>query len=143
MEFSGGDFSFDPMDTVSEEPETPNKGGRPTIPDNSLLGSRNQWQVFFEQCWPEIGWHLLRIRKRRSSTITDVQRVFKRVVDKPHCDHARAFLRGEPQHATVRELRKYALTSTRLRYELQDMQRKYPGLQQACAEAANAVKQAD
>ncbi|MGC2119612.1 MAG: hypothetical protein WA644_11060, partial [Candidatus Acidiferrales bacterium] len=35
------------------------------------------------------------------------------------------------------------LTSTRLRYELQDMQRKYPGLQQACAEAANAVKQAD
>ncbi len=143
MGFSGGDFSFDPMDTVSEEPETPNKGGRPTIPDNSLLGSRNQWRVFFEQCWPEVGWPLSRIRKRRSSTITDVQRVFKRVVDKPHCDQAKAFLRGQPQHATVRELRKYTLASSRLRYELQDMQRKYPELQRACAEAASAVKQAD
>lgn len=143
MEFSGGDFSFDPMDTASEEPETPNKGGRPTIPDNLLLGSRNQWRVFFEQCWPEIGWPLSRIRKRRSSTITDVQSAFRRVVDKPHCDHAKVFLRGEPQRITVRKLRKYTLASSRLRYELQDMQREYPGLQRACAEAANAVKQAD
>src|SRR5271156_5925451 len=31
--------------------ETESKRGRPTIPDNFLLGSRNAWQSLFEEYW--------------------------------------------------------------------------------------------
>jgi len=146
MNFSGEDFPEfleDALDTVSGETEKPNKGGRPTITDNCLLGSRNQWRAFFEQCWPEIGWPLLQIRRRRNSTLKDVQQVLRAVEGKTHCDHAMAFLRGEPQETTVMTLRKQQIASSNLRFELQDMQRTYPELQRACAEAQSAIEQAD
>lgn len=147
MNFSGEDFSEfleDALDTVSGETEKPNKGGRPTIADNCLLGSRNQWRAFFEQCWPEIGWPLLQIRKRRSSIIKDVQRVFESVRGKPHCDMVTAFLQGSPlKPVNAPELCKNRIASNKLRYELQEMQRKHPELQRACLEAQDALKQAD
>ncbi|HEV2315358.1 MAG TPA: hypothetical protein VGR94_08645 [Candidatus Acidoferrales bacterium] len=145
MEFSGGKFEgFDGelIDIVSDEPQKPLKGGRPTIPDDLLLDSRNQWQPFFGQCWPEIDWPLSQIRKRRKSTIKDVQRVFEEVRHKPLCDHAKIFLRGEPQRTTVEVLRKQTKASSKLRYEVQDMQNKRPELQRLCLEAANALSQA-
>jgi hypothetical protein len=146
MEFSGEDFSEsleETLDPVLGETEKPNKGGRPTIPDNILLGSRNQWRSFFEQCWHEIGWPLLQIPKRRNSTLEDVQKVLRGVEGKLHCDHARMFLRGEPQETTVVTLRNQRIASSNLRFELQDMQRAHPELERACAEAQSAVEQAD
>lgn len=145
MEFSGEDLSEfleETLDTVSGETEKPNKGGRPTIADNLLLGSRNQWRSFFEQCWHDIGWPLLQIRRRRNSTLKDVQQVFKTVEGKAYCDHAMAFLRGEPQETTVMMLREQRIASSNLRFELQDMQRAHPELQQACAVAQSAAEQA-
>ena len=119
-----------------------NKGGRPTVTDDSLAFSRNQWCFFFETCWPEVGWPLLQIRKRKGSTLKNVQNVFKKVDDKALCGHANAFLRGEPQHTTVAALRKQRIASTKLRYELEDMKRAHPELERACAEAKSAIEQA-
>jgi len=146
MNFSGEDFSEyldETLDTVSGETEKLNKGGRPTIADDLLLGSRNQWRSFFEQFWHDIGWPLLQIRRHRNSTFKDVQQVFRTVEGRPHCDHARAFLGGEPQETTVMTLREQRIASSNLRFELQDMQRAHPELQQACAVAQSAVEQAD
>ncbi len=63
------------------------KKGRPTIPDNFLLGSRNSWLHFLEEAWPEIGLSLLNIRKDPSTTIEDIQKVFEPVQSKDNCDH--------------------------------------------------------
>lgn len=145
MEFSGEEFEgFDGelIDIVSDEPQKPLKGGRPTIADNLLLDSRNQWRAFFEKCWPEIGWPLSRIRKRRKSTIKDLQGVFEEVRNKPLCDHAKIFLSGELHEITVQALREQTMASNKLRYEVQDMQNKRPELQRLCLEAANALSQA-
>lgn len=141
MEFSGEDFSLGPLDTFSEEPaETKKKGGRPTIGDNFLLGSRNHWRSFFEQCWPEVRGPLSQIRKHRNSTTKDVRSVFERVEGKPHCDLARAFLRGEPQEVTVSVLQKQRIASNELRSELQVMRNKLQELQRSVAESENALK---
>ena len=145
MNFSGEEFSdliCNLIDSIPAEDEKLRKGGRPTIGDNSLLGSRNQWWAFLERCWPEVGWPLSQIRKRRASTIADVREVFETVEGKPQCDHARVFLRGEPQRITVQALRKQTIASTKLRYDVQDMQNKRPELQRLCLEAANALSQA-
>lgn len=145
MDFSGEEFEgFDgeALDTLSAEPEKPRKGGRPTIAENFLLGGRNQWRVFFEQLWPEVGWPLSQIRKRRSSAIADVQKVFESMKGKLHGDHAKIFLRGEPQRITVQALRKQSVASNNLRFEVQDMQNKRPEFQRLCLEAANALSQA-
>ena len=145
MDFSGEEFSeliSNGIDSIPAEDEQLRKSGRPTIADDFLLWSRNQWRVFFEQCWPEIGWPLSQIRKRRSDTIKDVRQVFVKVAGKPLCDHANAFLRGEPERITVQALRKQTIASNGLRYEVQDMQNKRPELQRLCIEAATALSQA-
>ncbi len=140
MEFSGEDFSVNPLDSVPEEAPEPSKGGRPTIADNFLLGSRNQWRTFFERGWPDVGWPLSQICKRRSSTIKDVQKVFEGVAGKPLCDHANVFLRGAPETTTVQACRKLRIKSNKLGYELQDMQRAHQELERSVAEVKNALQ---
>lgn len=145
MDFSGEEFSeliSNGIDSIPAEDEKLRKGGRPTIADNFLLGSRNQWRAFFEQCWPEIGWPLSQIRKRRSSTIKDIQKVFATVAGKPYCDHANVFLRGEPQRVTVQALREQTIASNKLRFEVQNAQNNRPELQRLCIEAAHALSEA-
>src|SRR5882757_9620354 len=66
--------------TLTEKP----KRGRPTIPDNFLLGSRNQWASLLEESWPEIAWPLLQMRGHPTSTIDDLRKAFRHVKEKPH-----------------------------------------------------------
>ncbi|MGH9684409.1 MAG: hypothetical protein ACRD4S_12465 [Candidatus Acidiferrales bacterium] len=115
--------------------------GRPTIGNNFLLGSRNHWLSFFEECWPEIGWQMLQIRKRRSSTIEDVQRLF--VKGRPRCDRAEVFLRGSLQPpVSMQNLRRDRTKSSELRLEIQKMQSTRQELQVSLTEAESALKQA-
>jgi hypothetical protein len=146
IEFSGEELeecSTEGLDAFPWESEKRCKGGRPTITDGFLAAGRNQWRRFFEGCWPEIGWPLLQIRKRRNSTLKDVQNVFRNIGDKPLCDHANAFLLGEPQSTTVAAFRKQRIASTKLRDELHDMRRAHAQLERACIEANSAVQEAD
>ena len=83
------------------------KRGRPTIPDNFLLGARNQWASLLEESWPEIGWPLLQIRERPTSTIDDVRKAFQPVKEKPHNSGlANAFYRETVETATPAEVHK-------------------------------------
>jgi hypothetical protein len=45
-------------------------------PDGFLVGSRNAWARFLEQCWPIIGPQILSIAQKSASTIEDVRRAF-------------------------------------------------------------------
>src|SRR6266850_2512806 len=81
------------------------KRGRPTIPDNFLLGARNGWASLLEESWPEIGWSLLQIRERPTSTIDDVRKAFQPVKEKPHNSGlANAFNRETVETATPAEV---------------------------------------
>lgn len=157
MDFYGEEFSDifgSPLENSAMNSETDDlteylasgqqkrKRGRPTIQDNFLLESRNYWRSFFEQCWPEVGWPLLCIRKRRSSGIEDVRKAFEIVRGKPHCDSAEVFLRGSPIQTTRKELLNNRIRSNKLHYEIQRLQSERPQLQLACTEAENALKDA-
>jgi hypothetical protein len=80
--------------------------GRPTTPDNFLLGARNSWARLLEESWPEIGWLLLCIRNRRSSTIGDVREAMVSLREKPNGGLAAAFYRDTIEVANAMEIRK-------------------------------------
>ena len=81
------------------------KRGRRTIPDNFLLGARNDWAALLEESWSEIGWPLLQIRERPTSTIDDVRKAFQPVKEKPHNSGlANAFYRETVETATPAEV---------------------------------------
>jgi hypothetical protein len=90
--------------TLMEKP----KRGRPTpIPDNYLLGRRNEWASLLEESWPEIGWPLLRIRECPTSTIDEVRKAFQPVKEKPHNPGlANAFYRETAETATPAEVQR-------------------------------------
>lgn len=121
-------------------PERP-KRGRPTIPDNFLLGFREGWLYYLEECWPEFGWHLLRIRKAGNGKIADIQKIFGCVPRKDHCRHGEAFLSGSPQPVSGMEFRANRLKSGRLRDEIQRMRDHRPELVRSCREGEEALKQ--
>ncbi len=68
---------------ASPEPEKTKRGPR-TIRDNFLLGNRNAWAQLLEQSWLKIGWSLLRIRDKRTSSIEDVRKAMEPVKGMPH-----------------------------------------------------------
>jgi hypothetical protein len=101
--------------TLTEKP----KRGRATIPDNFLLGSRNQWASLLEESWPEVAWPLLQIRKRPASTIDDLRRAFQPVREKRHNSGlAASFYRETVETATPAEVRKNRIRLGKLQREL-------------------------
>lgn len=129
-----------PVET--SEPDNPRRG-RPTIPDNELLGRRNSWLYFFEEAWPQIGWYLLKIRETGHATIDDVQRIFEAVPSKDNNDSGKAFLRGSPQCVDPGEMRRNKKSESVLSHKLQEMHSQCTELERFCAEAEEALKQAD
>ena len=118
------------------------KRGRRTIADNFLLGGRNAWLSFFEQCWHEVGWSLLEIRKHRTSTIEEIQKVLEPVQGKPNCYLADCFLRGSPQAVEAKELRTNRIKNSHLHDEIREMRSERREVEFSCAHAENALREA-
>jgi hypothetical protein len=116
------------------------KKGRPTIPDDFLLGDRNSWLHFLEEAWPEIGWSLMNIRRDRSTTIEDIQKVFETVQSKDNFHHGRTFLSGLPELVEGDELRRNRIRSADLLFEIQTIRTQIPELRRSCEEAEEALK---
>src|SRR5579875_902323 len=121
---------------------TGRRRGRPTIADNFLLGHRNWWLSFFEECWPEIGFGLLAIRKRKTGTIEDVRKVFQSLRGGSRSDHVRAFLCGSPEKTDGKTLRANLRAVSELRTEIQKLEDRRSELEWRCAEAERALAQA-
>src|ERR1700682_1915458 len=81
------------------------KRGRPTIASNFLLGNRNAWLHLLEECWPEVGWALLCIRKQQTATIDDIERALKPLLGKPNGGLAAACYRESSEVCTTSEIR--------------------------------------
>jgi|HubBroStandDraft_2_1064218.scaffolds.fasta_scaffold13174_4 hypothetical protein len=64
--------------------EEKSKRGPRTIPDNFLEGNRNAWVQLLEESWLRVGWRLLQIRDKRSSTVEDIRKAFEPVKEMPH-----------------------------------------------------------
>jgi len=127
----------------SSKSENEGPWGRPTIGDNFILGGRNHWCAFFEFNWPDIGWTLLKIRNRRTSTIEDIQKAFQPLRDRPRCDMAIAFLRGSPEKAERAELRKNKIRADELNSKIQEMERDPLDLRMSYIQAENALKESN
>ena len=76
-------FSDGTLPIEGFEPDRPKRGPR-TIRDNWLLGNRNAWNELLEQSWLRVGWPLLRIRDKRTSTIEDVRKALEPVKGMPY-----------------------------------------------------------
>ncbi len=139
-----GEFSFAPSPSWLPGPPEPAKPkkGRPTVADNFLLGGRNDWLSFFEECWPGIGFGLLGIRKLGGGTIEDLRKVFEPIQGGNRHDLAHVFLGGSPQEVDSKTLRANRIRASKLRYEIQGMHHLRLDLVRSCAEAESALAQA-
>lgn len=117
------------------------KRGRQTIADNFLLGRRDAWAVLLEQCWPEIGWPLLCIRDRRSSTIEDIRTIFEPVKIHPYNPGMAASLyRESSEHASVAEVRKNKIRYGKLNEKIYQVQPKRDDQERRYREALSALQ---
>jgi hypothetical protein len=83
---------FQNQESPSENENKEDGRGRPTIPDNFLVGNRNAWAWLLQESWPEIGWSLLTIRKRGQGTINDIQIALTPLLEKNNGGLARSLL---------------------------------------------------
>jgi hypothetical protein len=121
-------------------PEKP-KRGRRTVPNNFLLGSRNNWLSMFEENWAEIGFSLLEIRRRERSAIEDVRKAFDSFKGTDTGAFSKVFLQGTPQEVTGKEMRaNRSFNSTfhrnieRMRSQQTDLMRSYVEVEHALEE---------
>jgi len=125
--------------TLMEKP----KRGRRTIPDNFLLGARNQWASLLEESWPEIGWPLLQIRERSTSTIDDVRKAFQPVKEKPYNSGlANAFYRETVETATPAEVYRNRVRLGELQGEILRVQAKLTEIERSKREIDAVLKTA-
>jgi hypothetical protein len=93
-------------DDLSEAPEpdplpTTEELIGPAEPDGFLVGSRNAWLRFLEQCWPIIGSQILSIAQEPTSTMDGVRRAFLPAKEHPYDSGlATHFYRERIQQAT-------------------------------------------
>jgi hypothetical protein len=117
------------------------KRGRPTIPSNLLLGNRNSWLHLLEECWPEVGWPLHCIRKQRTATIDDIQRVLKPLMGKPNGGLASAFYRDSFEACTTRDIRANNKILSKLHSRILATQALRDTQDRLCREVDMALKQ--
>lgn len=123
--------------TLTEKP----KRGRPTIPDNFLLGARNQWASLLEESWPEVGWSLRQIRDSPTSTLHDVRRAFQPVKEKPHNSGlANAFYRATVETATPAEVHRSRVRLGELQGEILRVQAKLTEIERSMSDTDAALK---
>jgi len=145
IEQQGEDSEQDYLDAANELLNLAQKPkrGRRTTADNFLLGARNGWLYFFEGFWHEIGWSLLQIRERGTSTIEEIRSVFEPVQTKASGQLATSFLRGSPQPSEGKELRSNRKRLSKLHIEIRRMQNERQDLQTNCGYTETALKDVD
>lgn len=123
--------------TLSERP----KRGRPTIPNNYLVGRLYEWASLLEESWAEIGWFLLQIRTRPTSTTDDVRKAFEPVRQKPHNPGlAQAFYRETIEAATPTEVQRNRVRQGDLQAEILRVQTKLTETERSMGEIDQAMK---
>jgi hypothetical protein len=124
--------------TLSEKP----KRGRPTTPDNLLLGTRNAWVALLEESWPEIGWQMRRIRARRKGNIEDIRKLFEPVKQNIHnSDLPASFYRRSTESAKPSETLKNRKRVGQLDAQILQTQAQRDEQQRSSQTAEAALKQ--
>jgi hypothetical protein len=122
------------------EPEKP-KRGRRTVPDNFLLGSRNNWLSMFEENWADIGFPLLEIRRTGRGTIDDVRKVFDSFEGTDTGAFSKVFLQGTPQQVTGKEIRANRLFNSTVHRNIEGMRSRQANLMRSHAEVEHALEE--
>lgn len=116
------------------------KRGRPTIPDNFLLGSRNSWLRMFEDNWAEIGFQLLEIRRTGRGTNADVREAFDSLKGTDAGLFSKVFLQGTPERATAKEIRANRSSNSTLHRKVEGLRSRKRDLMRDRAEVEDALE---
>jgi hypothetical protein len=124
--------------TVSTKP----KRGRPTTPDDLLLATRDDWVVFLEDSWPEIGRQMRRIRAKRNGTVEDITKLFQpEARNIPRFDLAVSFYSGSVEPATPTEILRNRKRAENLDAQILHTEAKSGELERKYHEAKVALEQ--
>jgi hypothetical protein len=109
-------------------------------PDGFLVGSRNAWVRFLEQCWPIIGPQILSIAQKSASTIEDVRRAFLPAKEHPHdAGLGTHFYRARIQQATPADVVDSGTRFDQVAAEILQVTADKDRLARSCAEAQAAL----
>jgi len=117
------------------------KRGRPTLPDNFLLGSRNNWLFAVEEKWDEIGYSLLEIRQTGVGTIDDVRRVFDLLKGSDTHAFSKPFPQQTTQQVTGKQIRANRLFNSTVHRNIEEKRSRVAGLRRAFAEVERALEE--
>lgn len=109
-------------------------------PDGFLVGSRNAWARFLEQCWPIIGPQILSIAQKFASTIEDVRRAFLPAKEHPHdAGLGTHFYRERIQQATPADVVDSGTRFDQVAAEILQVTADKDRVARSCAEAQAAL----
>jgi hypothetical protein len=115
--------------------------GRPTIPDNFLLGVRNAWAALLEESWPEIGWALQRLRNQRNATPEGVRKALSPLKYKPNEGLVAVFLSERSEKSVPAIIRKGREDRRRLAEDIYQAGTEIAELEWKCREADTVLLQ--
>jgi hypothetical protein len=109
-------------------------------PDGFLVGSRNAWARFLEQCWPIIGPQILSIAQKSAATIEDVRRAFLPAKEHPHdAGLGTHFYRDRIQQATPADFVDSGTRFDQVSAEILQLTADKDRVARSCAEAQVAL----
>lgn len=121
--------------------EEKSKRGPRTIPDNFLEGNRNAWVQLLEESWLRVGWRLLQIRDKRSSTLRDIRKALEPLKEMAHNSGlAEFFYHQTLESAKPAEVLKIGRRVGELDAEIVKVQGKCREYFQLCLDADRAMK---
>jgi hypothetical protein len=130
-------------DGLTNVHEEKSKRGPRTVPDNFLQGSRNSWVQLLEESWLKVGWPLLQIRNKRSSSVRDIRNSLEPLKEMMH----NSGLAASFYHQTLEPARPAEVLKTRRRIgdldaEIIKVQAKRDESFRSCLDADKAMKMA-
>jgi len=125
---------------ATEEVTTAAESESESRADGFLVGSRNAWVRFLEQCWPIIGSQILSIAREPASTMDNVRRAFLPAQDHAHDSGlATHFYRERIQQATPADVVSTGTRFDQVAAELLQITADRDSAARSCNEAKDAL----
>jgi hypothetical protein len=126
--------------SATEEPTAAARPESESGTDGFVIGSRNAWIRFLEQCWPIIGPQILSLAREPGSTVEDVRRALLPAKDHAHDSGlATHFYRERIQQATPADVVSTGMRFDQLAAEILQATADKDHAARSCAEAEAAL----
>lgn len=112
-----------------------------TLPDNFLLGARNEWTYLLEESWPDVGCDILKMAKQKATTIEEIGTLFVILKEKQHnFGLAAPFFRDSWETATPADVQRNRFQLGTWEADVVRLQTERNEYKRLCEEAEHALK---